>query len=90
MNPQQLLRDITEAVGKLIDARAKTTETIIRGEFKSEIKGLEERLSNKIDATKNELKSEISSLRTGVAKRIIQQDEKIEELKEEVGSSSKH
>ncbi len=48
-------KSLIKDIGGLVDARAKTTETLIKGEVRS--------LHEKIDATKEELRAEILAAR---------------------------
>lgn len=49
------LKAIVDTISPLIDARAKTTETLIKGEITSS----EERVSERIQEIKEELRAEI-------------------------------
>jgi len=49
------LKALVDTISPLIDARAKTTETLIKGEMKS--------VHEKLDATKEELRAEILAAR---------------------------
>lgn len=109
MKPQELIKAIVEGVGKLIDARAKTTEEVLkaelRGEVRSSIEALEKKHSKKFDlliaevssnvqvikevkTEVKEVKSEVKALRTGVAKKMVEQDERLDNLEEATGTSS--
>lgn len=115
MKPDLLLQQIA----RLIDARAKTTETnlkaeikaseertkkelrseiqVVKGELKSEIVEARKELQGEIQDTKQELQSDINSindnvnaLRKGVAKKLVEQEERLEAVEKATGTSSKH
>jgi RecB family exonuclease len=80
---------LIKELGRLIDARAKTTETLIKGEMKS--------VYEKIGATKEELRAEIVAARAeakadtlhlgGKIDKIAKsQERRLESLEEKTGS----
>lgn len=97
ISQQDLIKSIVESVGKMVDARGKTTETLLMAEIRAsedrQGKKLEEvkvELKTEINNSKGELKDEIKAMRTGVAKRIVEQDERLEVVEESTRTSSKH
>ncbi len=84
------LKAILDTISPYIDARARTTETLMKGEINSS----EERQAKRLAKAKEELEAEIlasraaakvesATLQAKVVKRINQLDERVEELEKE-------
>ena len=92
--PMQLdeLKSLVEQLGKLVDARAKTTETVI----KAEIKASEARTTKRIDEAKEELRAELAiaihQVDTNLVKKVNNQERRLEALEEktETPNPNKH
>lgn len=97
------LKAIVDAVSSLIDARARTTETLIKGEItaaknelrtdlKTEIKASEERTKAELRAeflaVRAEAKADILNLSSKVLKRENEQDKRLDALENEAGVSN--
>lgn len=139
-DPRSLLKEFVAEVGKLIDARAQTTETNLKshvssqinaseqklqkqilsvrtdltvtkvalqadiGELRTDVKGLKADLKetkgelqgaiqetkDEIKVTKMELKADIHNLRTGVARKLTEHEERIEKTERALRTPSKH
>ena len=94
---QDDLKAIVNAISPLIDARAKTTETLLKGEIASS----EERVSKRIAETKEELRAEIVAARAEakadmltidakLVKRVNSHERRIDELEKEAGIPNPH
>ncbi|HUQ85171.1 MAG TPA: hypothetical protein VM077_02505 [Candidatus Limnocylindrales bacterium] len=101
MKPDELLQQMA----RLIDARAKTTETNLKAEIKASGENIKKELRTEIKASgenikkelraeilevKEEIKSEVKALRTGIAKKMVEQEERLEVVEKAIGASSKH
>lgn len=92
--PMQLdeLKSLVEQLGKLVDARAKTTETVI----KAEIKASEARTTKRIDEAKEELRAQLAiaihQVDTNLVKKVNNQERRLEALEEktETPNPNKH
>ena len=98
------LKAIVDTISPLIDARAKTTDTLLKGEIQSvreEVAASEERVSTRIEETKEELRTEILAARAEakatiltvdakLVKRVNSHEKRIDELETEVGLPNPH
>src|SRR5229473_4642647 len=74
------LKAIVDTISPLIDARAKTTDTLLKGEIQSvreEVAASEERVSTRIEETKEELRTEILAARAEAKANIPTIDAKL-------------
>ena len=60
MKPDEF-KSLVETLSKIIDARAKTTETIFKSEIKSSEERVTARLEKRIEEAKEELRTELAS-----------------------------
>src|SRR6266487_3580901 len=94
MKPDEF-KSLVATLSNIIDARAKTTETL----FKAEIKGSEDRLSKRVDEAKEELRAELATkeqvaqlgiaihqVDTNLVRKVHKQERRIENLEEKTGS----
>ena len=94
---QDDLKAIVDTIIPLIDARAKTTETLIKGEIQSvrdEIVASEERtkeeLRAEILAARAEAKANILTINAKLVKRVNSHETRIDELEKETGLPNPH
>lgn len=91
------LKAIIDGVSSLIDARAKTTETLIKGEITS----VKEEFNKRLDETTEELRTEILAgraeakadhldLRAKIEKVTKSHERRLEALEEKTGSPNPH
>lgn len=89
------LKAIVDVVSPLIDARAKTTETLIKGEINS----VKETLRGEITSAKAELqatlttkadKADIQDLDAKLVKRVNSHEKRIDDLEKESGLPNPH
>ena len=80
------LKAIFDTISPYIDARARTTETLMKGE----ITGAKEELEAHILASRAEAKVDSVTLQAKVVKRINQLDERVEELEKEADIPHPH
>ena len=91
------LQAIVDTISPLIDARARTTETLLKGEIASS----EERVSKRIAETKEEVRAEIVASRAEakatiltldakLVKRVNSHETRIDELEKETGLPNPH
>ena len=95
------LKAIVDTLSPLIDARAKTTETLIKGEIvsakeelRAEIKSSEERtkeeLRAEILAARAEAKADMLTIDAKLVKRVNSHERRIDELEKETGLPNPH
>lgn len=91
------LKAIVDVISPLIDARARTTVTHLNGNITSS----EERVSKRIQETKEELRAEILAARAEakadmltidakLVKRVNSHEKRIDDLEKEVGITNPH
>lgn len=80
------LKAIVDAINPLVNARAKTTETVIKSHVSSEIERAKEELTAEILATKAELKADILTLDSKLVKKINNHERRIENLEHNTGT----
>src|SRR5438128_9711027 len=100
MKPDEF-KSLVETLSKVIDARAKTTETLV----KAEIKASEERVSKRIEETKEELRAELATqeqvaqlgiavheVHVNLTRKVHGHERRIDELEKEKGipNTEKH
>ena len=88
MTPDEF-KSLVETLSNVIDARAKTTETLIKGEMQSvreEIKASEERIQAEIVAARAEAKADHLHLAGKVDRIAKSHDRRLEALEEKTGS----
>ena len=82
MKPDEL-KSLVEQLGKLIDARAKTTETVIKAHVSAEIKASEERTQAEILLSRAEAKADHLNLAGKVDTIAKDHKRRLEALEEE-------
>ncbi len=98
MKPDEL-KSLVDTLSKVIDARAKTTETL----FKAEIKASEARTTKRIDEAKEELRAELATkeqvanlaiaihqVDTTLVKKVNKQERRLENLEEKTQTENPH
>ena len=98
MKPDEL-KSLVEQLGTLIDARAKTTETVVT----AEIKASEARTTKRIDEAKEELRAELASkeqaaqlaiaihqVDTTLVKKVNKHERRLENLEEKTQTENPH
>ena len=80
------LKAIFDTISPYVDARARTTETLMKGE----ITGAKEELEAEILASRAAAKVESVTLQAKVVKRINQLDERVEALEQEADIPHPH
>ncbi len=102
MKPDEF-KSLVATLSNVIDARAKTTETIVKAEIKAEIKASEDRLSKRIDEAKEELRAELATkeqvaqlgiaihqVDTTLVKKVNKQERRLENLEEKTQTENPH
>jgi len=84
------LRAIVGTISPLIGARAKTTETLIKGEIKASEERVKEELRTEILAARAEAKANTLTLDAKLVKRVNSHETRIDELETEVGLPNPH
>ncbi len=84
------LKAIVGTISPLIDARAKTTETLIKGEIKASEERVKEELRTEILAARAEAKANTLTLDAKLVKRVNSHETRIDELETEVGLPNPH
>ncbi len=90
MKPQDLLKMFVKEVGALIDARAKTTETLLKAEIKASEMRVKAELREEFKQTIAELKAELrGEIKTSeekiikvIGKKVIEHEERIKSLED--------
>lgn len=94
---QDDLKAIVDTISPLIDARAKTTETLLKGEIQSvrdEMRASEERIKKdlraEILAARAEAKASTLTIDAKLVKRVNSHEKRIDELEKETGLPNPH
>ena len=98
MKPDEF-KSLVATLSNIIDARANTTETL----FKAEMRASEDRLSKRIDETKEELRAELATkeqvaqlgiaihqVDTNLVKKVNKQERRLENLEEKTQTENPH
>ncbi len=85
MTPDQF-KSLVETLSKVFDARAKTTELIIKAHVSEEIKSTEERIQAEILAARAEAKADHLQLAGKVDRIAKSHDRRLTALEEKTGS----
>jgi len=98
MKPDEF-KSLVETLSNIIDARAKTTETVV----KAEIRASEDRLSKRIDEAKEELRAELATkeqvaqlgiaihqVDTNLVKKVNKHERRLENLEEKTQTNDPH
>ncbi|SRR6266571_8540713 len=98
MKPDEF-KSLVETLSNIIDARAKTTETL----FKAEMRASEDRLSKRVDEAKEELRVELATkeqvaqlgiaihqVDTNLVKKVNKQERRLENLEEKTQTENPH
>src|SRR5690242_18825108 len=98
MTPDEL-KSLVETLSNVVDARAKTTETVI----KAEIKASEARTTKRIDEAKEELRAALASkehvanlgiaihqVDTNLVKKVNKHERRLENLEEKTQTNDPH
>jgi hypothetical protein len=87
MKPDEF-KSLIKEIGNLIDARAKTTEIVLKAHFSAEIHSSEERLRAEILAAKAEAKADHLQLARKVTQIAKDHERRLETLEEKTGTSN--
>jgi hypothetical protein len=92
-------KSVIKEIGALIDARAKTTETVLKAHVSAEIKASEARTTKRIDEAKEELRAELATkeqvanvaiaihqVDTTLVKKVNKHERRLENLEESLQS----
>ncbi len=78
MKPQEMIKQIIEAVGELIEARARTTETVMKAHTDAIIKASEERQSKRLEVVEERLTKKIEVVEERLTKKIENVEQKLD------------
>ena len=98
MKPDEL-KSLVETLSNIVDARAKTTETLV----KAEMKASEARVTKRIDEAKEELRAELATkeqvanlgiaihqVDTNLVKKVNKHERRLENLEEKTQTNDPH
>jgi cell division septum initiation protein DivIVA len=83
-------KSLIKEIGSLIDARAKTTETVMKAHVSAEIQSAEERLRAEILAARAEAKADHLQLAGKVDRIAKNHERRLEALEEKTGTPNPH
>src|ERR1051326_1490280 len=94
MKPDEF-KSLIKEIGSLIDARAKTTESVLKAHVSTEMKANETRTTKRIDEAKEELRAELATkeqvanlgiaihqVDTNLVKKVNKHERRLENLEE--------
>lgn len=84
------IKAIVGAVSPLIDARASTTEILIKGEIKASEERIKEELGAEILAARAEAKTDSANLQAKLVKKVNDHESRITDLEKEAGIPHPH
>ncbi len=96
-------KSLIKEIGALIDARAKTMETVLKAQVSAEIKASEARMTKRIDEAKEELRAELATkeqvasvaiaihqVDTNLVKKVNKHERCLENLEEKTQTNDPH
>ncbi len=89
MQPDEF-KSLIKEIGSLIDARAKTTDTVMKAHISAEIQSAEERLRAEILAARAEAKADHLQLAGKVDRIAKNHERRLEALEEKTGTQNPH